>query len=79
MLGLGHVHLDLVVAESTCHLDVVPMLLVVPDVEGVLARNVCGFVTGFAAPAVQEAVDAFIEVILPERRRVALWIGTCLP
>ena len=78
-LGIGHVHLDLVVAERTPHLSVVPMLLVVLDVVGVLARNVCGFGIGLAAPAVQEAVDAFIEVLLPERKRVALWVATCLP
>ena len=78
-LGLSHVHLDLVVAEHTRHLSAVPSLLVVPDVVGVLARNVCGFDIGLVAPAVQEAVDAFLEVLLPERRRVALWVATCLP
>ena len=78
-LGLGHVHLGLVVAECTRHLSVVPMLLVVPDVVGVLARNVCGFGIGLAAPAVQEAMDAFLEVVLPERRSVDLWVATGLP
>ena len=40
---VDHVHLDLVVAERIHHQSLVSGFSVVPDVVGVLARNVCGF------------------------------------